>query len=245
MSIGDQLPDGGDQVGLDDPKVEILTLDRYKGRLNQTDRLALLSVSLLRVRTHYHEKFAAGKKTGKTFRCLSTPEKQGVCCQHIGEPDQKFGMVLFQYLTDANGKLLTDEKLAGKLKIWIVSETRYSELSNIHREFPLMATAFGQPQFDLQVKCTEEAFQRMQFTPCREAFWKKKQSWFDALHAKEIKARAKLSKVIAAEMTEAEILSFLEIDTPNPVSPAKGVSPHSTAMAAAGMAEFDVDDVLG
>lgn len=223
-----ELEKGMDSVTLGDSRVDIQTFDRYKGRKGITDRIAILSATLLRSRTHYHEK----GKQGKTFKCLSTPQKQAVCCQHKGDPDQKFGLVLFQYLTDESGSLLTEEKLSGKVKLWVVSETRYSELSTIHKEFPLLNGGFQAPQVDLMVKCTEENFQRMTFTPCQKAFWKTKESWFDAMVAKEAKARAKLGKVMGADLSENEILELLEVDVANPIT------------SGGGGVEIDIDDVL-
>lgn len=226
----EKLEVGLDSVALGDKSVDIQTFDRYKGRKNVTDRIAILSATLLRSRTHYHEK----GKQGKTFRCITTPTKQGVCCKHMGDPDQKFGLVLFQYLTDEQGALLTEEKLSGKVKLWVVSETRYSELVTIHNEFPLMNAGFTAPQVDLMVKCTEEQYQRMSFTPCNKAFWKKKETWFEAMVAKEAKARARLAKVMGAELSELEIMELLEIDGGNPVQGGGGM----------GSDEIDVGDIL-
>lgn len=226
------LEAGLDSVALGDKSVDIQTFDRYKGRKNVTDRVAILSATLLRSRTHYHEK----GKSGKTFKCITTAAKQGVCCKHMGDPDQKFGLVLFQYLTDEQGAMLTDEKLSGKVKLWVVSETRYSELATIHKEFPLMNAGFTEPQVDLMVKCTEEQFQRMSFTPCNKAFWKQKQSWFDAMIAKEAKARARLAKVMGADLSELEIMELLEVDGGNPVTGGAGSTGDSL--------EIDVNDIL-
>lgn len=221
-----------DNVTLGDSRVDIQTFDRYKGRKGATDRFAILSTTLIRTRTHYHEK----GKTSKTFKCLSTPGKLAACCTHKGDPDQKFGLVLFQYLTDEKGALLTDEKLTGKVKLWVVSETRYLELSAIHKEFPLLAGAFGDAQVDLMATCTEEKFQRMTFTPCNKAFWKTKEAWYDAMMSKEAKARAKLAKVMGLEMSENEILEFLEVDAPNPFTGGAGDT--------AGGVELDLGDIL-
>lgn len=226
--MAENMGSGLDQVSLNDKSVEIQTYDRYKGRKGVVDRLAILSSTLLRTRTHYLEK----KK--KSFKCISTASTQGVCCKHIGEPDQKFGLVGFQYLTDETGSMLTDEKLTGKVKLWVVSESRYSELSQIHKEFPLLDGGFGTPQFDLMIKCTEEQYQKMTFTPCREAFWKKKKEWYDALKAKESKARLKLIKAMGTDLSSLEIMELLEIDSGNPMT---GAGP-------AGAGEFDLGDVL-
>lgn len=220
-----EMESGLDQVTLGDKKVDIQTYDRYKGRKNVTDRIAVLSSTLIRGRIHFHD----AKK--KSFKCLSTAQHQAVCCKHMGEPDQKFGLIIFQYLTDETGSLLTDEKCTGKIKLWIVSESRYAELSQIHKEFPLLDAGFGESQVDLTMKCTEEQYQRMTFTPCREAFWKKKKEWYDALKLKEEKARSRLVKAMGNDLSELEILDLLEVDA--------GRGSHSPSMG-----DIDVGDVL-
>lgn len=221
---------GMDTVSLNDKRVDIQTYDRYKGRKNVTDRIAILSSTLIRARVHYND----AKK--KSYKCLSTPEQQKICCKTSGEPDQKFGLIIFQYLTDEKGDMLTDEKLSGKVKLWVVSDSRYSELSQIHKEFPLLDAGLGQPQFDMLIKCTEEQYQRMTFTPCNSAFWKKKPDWYAAIKQKEEKAKPRLVKAMGNDLTEVEIMELLEVDVGNPMGGAN-------AGGAAG-GEIDLGDVL-
>jgi len=222
--MANEMSAGMDTVSLNDKSVDIQTYDRYKGRKGVTDRVAILSTNLLRARVHYHD----AKK--KSFKCVSTPQKQGPCCKHMGEPDQKFGLVVFQYLTDEKGDQLTEEKLAGKLKLWVISESRYAELSQIHKEFPILDAGFAEPQFDMLIKCTEEQYQKMTFTPCKAAAWKKKQEWYDALKAKEAKAKSRLVKALGNDFTAMEIMDLLEVDSGNPIQ--------------ADSSEFDLGDVL-
>lgn len=224
-----ELEQGLDEVSLNDKRVELNTFDRYKGRKNVTDRIVILSSTLVRARTHYHETSNGKKKS--TFKCLSTPGKQAVCCQYLGDPDQKFGLTLLQYTTDEQGQLLTDEKLSGKVKLWVLSETRYAELSQIHREWPLLDAGFDKPQYDLTVKCTEEQYQKMTFTPCKETQYKKKKEWYDFMKQKELKSRDRLTKALGYPLTELEIMELLEVDK-------GGAAPTGPA------AEIDVGDVL-
>lgn len=212
----EQLHQEMDQVGLDDKRVDIQSYDRYKGRKGVTDRIALISPVLLRVRVHYN------RVKKKTFQCLSTPTLQQVCCTVMQDPEQRFGVVLFHYTTDADGNLLVEDKLTGKVKLWIWSESRYSELSQVHRQFPLLAVDFASPQMDLMCKCTEEGFQKMVFTPCRDAFWKKKKEWYDFLMKKEGKAKPRLQKAMGVTLTLEEVKALLEIDAPVSANPSAG-----------------------
>lgn len=206
------LTDGIDSVDLNDKKVEIQTFDRYKGRKNITDRIAIISSALLRAKIHYHHT----KK--KTIKCLSRGTEKAICCQVLGEPDQRFGMLIFHYLTDENGDLLVPEKLSGKVKLWIVSESRYAELSTIHKEFPLLDGGKTAEQKDLLIKCTEEAFQKMVFTPCREALWKKKELWYESLKGKETKAKQKLISFLGQTVPDSELHEILDIPVPRSVT---------------------------
>lgn len=217
-----------DEVSLNDKRVEITTYDRYKGRKGITDRIAVISKNLIRAHTHYVQK---GDR-GSTFRCLSTKDHQAVCCDTLGTPDQKFGLVLFHYLTDENGSLLTEEKCAGKVKLWVISDTRYAELSQVHKEFPLLASPFEDPQVDLLIKCTEDKFQKMTFTPTKISQYRKKKEWYDAVLAMELKARPRLAKAMGQELTELDVMDLLKIDAPM----------RSPSMSAA---DLDVGDVLG
>lgn len=228
MSATQQLSKEMDRVTLGDKRVEVQTYDRYKGRKGVTDRLALISPTLVRVNTH----FIDTKK--RRYRCISTPQKKGVCCLNIGAPDQNFGLVLFQYTTDEGGNLLTEEKLSGRIKLWVISESRYAELSTIHKEYPLIGTDFASPLVDLAVKCTEENFQRMTFTPCKEAFWKRKKEWYDKVMELEDKARQKLTKALGQELSELEFLQVLGIDTGPAGAPPTGAS-----------STIEVSDILG
>lgn len=201
-----------DEVSLADKRVEVTTYDRYKGRKDQVDRLAFLSTNLMRGYTHYRDKAPAGQ--AKVFRCVSTPTHRGACCDALGEPAQRFGLVVFKYHTDDKGMLNDSEKLQGKLMFWVISETRYEELSTIHRQWPLLDGGQEAKQMDLSIRCTEEAFQKMTFTPCPEAHWKKKDIWYKAMKGKEAKAKERLKGVIGKVVTELEIKEMLGSSVP-------------------------------
>jgi hypothetical protein len=113
--------------------------------------------------------------------------------------------------------------LTGKIKLWVITDSRYGELTTIHKEFPLLDNGLENPQFDLLLKCTEEKFQRMTMTPTREAFWRKKKEWYDVMKAKEAKARPKLLKALGYDMSELEVMELLGVDAaPGGMSPTAG-----------------------
>lgn len=192
-----------DFVTLGDKKVETSNFDRYKGRKGIVDRLAIISGGLMRGYSYYYEpkKFS--------FRAPTDAETLEYVKAQLGEPTQYFGLTLFHYQTDEDGNLLSDEKLTGKVKTWKISESRYEELSSMNRQWPLMDGGFAETQVDLLIKCSEEQYQRMSFTPAPKAHWKEKQPWYDALKKKEVLAREKLKLALGAIRTPEEIMSAL------------------------------------
>jgi len=208
--MGDVLaPPQEDIVTLGDKKVELSTFDRYKGRKGETDRLGLICGGLPRGYIHY---FGQGA-TGKSFRCVSTATEKAICCDKLGAPQQKFGVILFKYVLDPQdaSKLLDDTKCQGKIMLWVISESRYEELSNMHKQWPLLDAPedFQTKQHDIMVKCTEEQYQKMVFTPVPTAQWKQKEAWYKALKMRLELAKPKLKQAMGKTMTLQEIKELL------------------------------------
>lgn len=230
MEMTDANVTGLDQVDLADKKVETNQFDRYKGRKDVTDRIAILSSKLVRTFTYYLE--LPGKKV--LFRQPKSEEVLALCRERLGEPQQRFGLVLFHYRTDEKGLFADPKKCQGRPKLWVWSEARYEEISNIQRSgWPLTDAGFVEKQVDLQITCTEENFQRMQFTPCPEAHWKRNEKWYKALKEKEAKAKDKLKLALGREMSDLEIMSLF------------GASVPSQTGDTANAADIDLSDVLG
>ena len=198
-----------DQVTLGDKNVETSQFDRYKGAKGRTDRIAILSATLIRGYRHYHP----GKS--RSFRAPSTPEIAALVTEELGPPEQRFAFTVFHYLTDEDGHLVDDTKCQGRVKTWAISESRYEELSGLHRSWPLLDAGFGEAQHDVQILCTEEQYQRMNFTPCPDAHWKKKEAWYKALKEKEKSAQPKVKMTLGKELSDTEIMEMLGTALPS------------------------------
>lgn len=192
-----------DFVTLGDKSVETSNFDRYKGRKGEVDRVGFISSSLMRGYSYYYE----AKKM--SFRAPTNPETLKFVKEQLGAPTQYFGLTLFHYQTDEDGQLLVEEKLQGKVKTWKISESRYEELSSMHRQWPLLDAGPDEPQVDLVIKCSEEQYQRMTFSPTPKAHWKSKSSWYEALKKKEILSKEKLKLALGPIRSDEEILSIL------------------------------------
>jgi len=217
-----------EKVTLGDDKVEIITYERYKGRAKHTDRVAFLSTTLVRAKTHFYEG-EDGKKV--SFWCLSTPKKRAICCEHLGDSAQRFGLVLFLYVTDATGELANPAKVQGRLLYWVISDAKYSELSTLHKQFPLLSDS--DKQVDLLINCSEEKFQKMSFTPCTNAHWRKTDKTVQLLRQKETAASEKMRSVLGKRLTELELSTMFAIPVAAPT-----VSPTSAPE------DIDLDGVI-
>lgn len=192
-----------DQVTLGDKNVETSQFDRYKGAKDRKDRIAVISTKLVRAYRYYHP------ASQRSFRAPTNAEMLKHCKEQLGEPEQRFGMVLFHYNTDNQGNLVDEAKCQGKVKIWVISEARYEELSNLHKKWPLLDQGFAEKQVDLEITCKEEKFQRMEFVPCPSAHWKSKEAWYKALKDKEARAQEKVRMALGRQLTDAEIMELL------------------------------------
>jgi hypothetical protein len=159
------LPQGYAQTGFDDETIKTNDLEFYKGRKGITDRIAVLSPRIITVRTHYDERY----KTLGQIVCLSEYTRQGdidmiaktgACCEVLPEPRRRFGALVCQYHTDNKGAMV--KPFGFTLRLWRFSDDKYVALRSINSEFPLA-------EHDLLVTCEDEAYQRMQFTACRES----------------------------------------------------------------------------
>ena len=135
--------------------------------------------------------------------------------EQLGPPEQRFALCLFHYTTDEAGNLIDPTKCQGRVKTWAISEARYEELSNLHRSWPLLDVGFEEKQHDMLMACTEEQYQRMNFTPCPEAHWKKKESWYNALKEKEKTAQPKVKMTLGRQMSDIEIMEMMGTALPS------------------------------
>jgi len=194
-------------VTLGDAKVELSTLDRYKGRKGATDRIVLVSKTLLRGNSHWFN--------SRTFRCLTeNPESPAICCEKLGAPTQKFAMVIFHYTADQAGEIVDPAKCQGVLKIWVLTESKYQELSGVHKQWPLLDAGFDKPQHDLLIVCTEEQYQRMTLTPTPTTHWKSKEAWYKTITTRVNLAKDRLAMALGKRLPETEVKEILGITVP-------------------------------
>jgi hypothetical protein len=212
-----------DEVEFGDKKVTTTITTRYQGRTGVTDRVAFISDKLLRAYLHWHDQ--------KNFQCLSTEGKKGICCQHLGAPEQKFGAVLFHYTTDEDGELVGDG-LRGKTKFWVFSEKRYEQLKPTARQHPLLDNGPDEAQVDLLLFCDEEQYQKITPTVVPGAHYKSKPEFYKAVTGKRDRLKEKLQLFLAPPRSEREVAEILGVHS--------GAAPSQ-----ADDDEVDLSDVMG
>jgi len=201
-------------VTLGDKRVVLDVFERYKGVKDQSDVIAIISSRLVRGYRYYHP----DKKV--SFRAPTDEAELEKVKEVLGPPQQRFVMVVFHYTpsdyNDAGTPILDPTKCKGRVKLWSISDNRYAELSGIHSEWPLLDTSeevpgggFSVPQHDLVIKCTEEKFQRMQFTPTKTAHWKLKEEWYDKLKTREERAAEKGKGALGRVFSSQELSDLM------------------------------------
>ena len=130
--------------------------DKYKGKKGEVHRAALIftdpKAMFSGAKIHFHQRF---------FLC-----KNGICCDRLGSPKYRIGVVLLKYSTDRLGAL--QKPFEYSLLPWIFSEPNFVRLKTLNNEFPLTT-------HDVQISCTNEEYQHLDITPCKESVWQMKE----------------------------------------------------------------------
>lgn len=145
-------------------------LERYKGKENQTDRIALIWFYKNPETGEYELGDDATPKFAKS-RCHYAPglgyiKPQGeYTTQKFGAPKIRLGTYVLKYRTDRSGK--PQPPLEYEIMEWQFGSSKFEELASINEEFPLT-------KHDLKVNCNGEQYQKLTFTACSgEALWRR------------------------------------------------------------------------
>lgn len=150
------------ELSFDDNSLASAQVDRFKGTKDVTDRIAFVHLN------------ASNKPVIKSAQVVYI-EGAGYCIaneatEKLGytNASQRYVAIIAHYTTDRTGKLKTPfTENSVNLKYYIFSKAKAERLSAINTEFPL-------GEHDLLAKCTDAVYQKIDFTPCKEAAWKLK-----------------------------------------------------------------------
>lgn len=192
-------------------------LQKYKGKENYTDRIALVwffqdddgeylmspgdAAAGIDADTPKFEASLYHYVDGLGY----IKPKGDYTIQRFGAPKRRAGTYVIKYNTDRQG---TPKKpLSYELMEWQISSNKYQKLAAIHSEFPLV-------YHDLKVTCDGEQYQKLSFSPCNgEALWRRVPEMKEEILA-AVKEQGGLS--LARDLPLEEIKAHLG-DVPNVV----------------------------
>jgi hypothetical protein len=150
------------EMSFDDSTLASAQVDRFKGTKDVTDRIAFVHLNPQKKPVIKSANVVYIEGAGYCIANEAT-EKLGYT-----SASQRFVAIIAHYTTDRLGKLKTPfTENSVNLKYYIFSKAKAERLSAINSEFPLS-------EHDLLAKCTEATYQKIDFTPCKEAAWKLK-----------------------------------------------------------------------
>lgn len=168
--------------------------DKYKGVKNEVHRAGIVytdpKAMFAGSKIHFKDRF---------FLC-----KNGTCCEKLGPPKWRMGAVLIKYGTDKTGNV--KKPFSYELYPWLFSEQTYIKLKNVNSEYPLA-------NHDIKISCTNEQYQHLDISPCRESIWTAKEEL-----KKQVISEAKpiwdsIKKSIAMDLSAEEINDLLGINS--------------------------------
>jgi len=192
-----------EEFGLDRDDIETPKFKKYRAKAGNTDRVAILYTDPAKMfkgaKTHFKDRF---------FLCKSTKNKKEICCLHSYEnnrPKYRIAAVIIVYeLVNKDGKTkLKDYEVLP----WIFSEKMYSKLSAADKEFPLS-------EHDIKLTCTNEDFQTIDVTPCKESLWSGNEELKKKVLEEAENYFEDVGRNLAADLGISEIRELLGIDAP-------------------------------
>lgn len=188
------MQDGAEVVSWDDQTIQAPSgasgrkMERFKPKQGPTYRVLILDQPV-RVYQHYKKDFGY-------LRCLKSLGKECAFCNAGEKAAEKFGVNVLVYPDGASAPMLTDVNT--KVQVWMFGPKIFSELRNIKGEWGPLSN------YDLKISCTNEQYQHLAITPCREALYTTSPA------AAQIKTRIDadiydLTKILGRQNTVAEV----------------------------------------
>jgi len=194
-----------EEFGTERDDIEPNKFKKYKGKKGNEDRVGILYPGDVPKKMfkgapcHYKDRY---------YLCKSTKGNKEICCTHGYDgntPKYRIGAVLVIYdMVMSEGK----PKLKGFETIpWIFSETMYQKLKSADEEFSLS-------DHDIKLKCSNEEFQTIDVTICKESIWRSNDKIKTRVMEEASQHFDNLAKQIATDFGITEIREQLGIDAP-------------------------------
>lgn len=202
----------------------------YKGKTDQTDRIAIINPDFLLVapsHAHFTEKGSAEKGLGyilckserKMQEGFEIVTREAACCRLIGEARKRCGTLIVKFDADQRTGKVIGPPVRFSLMGWVFSPKTYEKLYTIFDEYTERAedgsiTKNGLACVDLIVACEDEEYQKITITPSNpngsvranpkfnEQYGKTLNDWFAGMSAR-------FAKQVARDVSEQEIIAKL------------------------------------
>ena len=194
-------------IGFGDDSVPPDSFMPYQPTAGKTDRLAILSgpQDILWAYVHYDDNM-------KFVICNHEGSGKGVCCHYLPPAQQRFGVVVFHYDADSDGDIINPNKCSGLVKLFILTENRYTTIGKIHKDYPLVNGGQGVDQWDLLVETPAKDKNRPVFKHAAPAHYKTDDSWYHQFAEVQYpRAVVALQSRLGQSMTDEEIAAKLGV----------------------------------
>lgn len=176
--------------------------EKYKGVPGDKHRIAILwpkdaaQGPFVMRNTHFSDKY---------FVC-----KEGVCCEKLGPAKTRMACLIIKYKTKKDGTLIKreGESLPFDFEVmeWLFADKKFGQLKSLHNEWDLK-------NHDIMVSCDgSEQYQDLDFTPCKEAVWKIKPEYIEAVYRESEACRTSLAKSLGQDLSVDDIKQLLGLE---------------------------------
>ena len=111
----------------------------------------------------------------------------------LGPPKRKIGTFLVHYVTNRRGEI--QKPVEFEIKPWQFGEDKYRRLADMHQRFNLTS-------HDFEIRCDDDTFQKLQFTPIPGgSLWQKKDEWKQEVleMVKDLEGRLSIGREVPLE----------------------------------------------
>lgn len=156
------------EVTWDDESIKLSELVFFKGEKNVKKRIFIMTPAPKVARIHYKDKYFFCHSTFENKDGTQVMTKKAKCCEALGDPGLRFGVVVCVFDTKKDGMIKPrDKQKPGEMdfefQIWRFREDKFGSLKTKHSEWDLT-------KHDLMLTCTEEQYQRIEIDVMKGAW---------------------------------------------------------------------------
>ena len=141
-------------------------LDRFRGKQGQTYRFAIVDENPIKVQQHYH-------RGGFGYlRCIRPLQMKCAACEAGDKSNPRLGVNIIMYpsayldgVPEVDGKPGVFDASGVKVLAFFFGSSAFVDLRNIRSEWGDLR------KHDLKVQCTNEQYQHLSFTVCKDALY--------------------------------------------------------------------------